>query len=439
MGTYPMKVLIDEHNNEFVPWVSADCIHTNDGLSFEEKFATKIDSSNLKEGKGITITKDGADCTFDVDFGASDNIIDNLDTTIAGQGPLDARQGNILKNMIPTIVDNLTTADPNKVLSANQGVELKKIAVPEGGSAGQVLKKATDDNHSLEWGDAADPNAIVGDGSIMKIIELTYAEYKTLESTGALKEDTEYHIIDVENGTASYMTEAQIQILAATQSKEQFEKLYPVGSVIYNNNNINPQTYLGYGTWELTRTFYGGELVGYGSVENSGTSEEVVTGNQACTFADTRINTKKYTVQSYVPGVIQGEAGTISIYPKGIVGYVKAHVCISGYAEGTTYGFWFQGNGNPLPEGVSLLPSVMFPLYGCFPTVPGYGGAEVTYTYHVDDTVAEDAQFFVNPGFRPYPWSNEAKFYPGKGNVSCHLVVEVYAKGGTNYMWERIS
>ena len=99
MGTYPMKVLIDEHNNEFVPWVSADCIHTNDGLSFEEKFATKIDSSNLKEGKGLTITKDGADCTFDVDFGAGDNIIDNLDTTVAGQGPLDARQGNILKNM----------------------------------------------------------------------------------------------------------------------------------------------------------------------------------------------------------------------------------------------------------------------------------------------------------------------------------------------------
>jgi hypothetical protein len=219
MGTYPMKVLIDEHNNEFVPWVSADCIHTNDGLSFEEKFATKIDSSNLKEGKGITITKDGADCTFDVDFGASDNIIDNLDTTVAGQGPLDARQGNILKNMIPTIVDNLTTADSNKVLSANQGVELKKIAVPEGGIAGQVLKKATDDNHSLEWGDAADPNAIVGDGSIMKIIELTYAEYKTLESNGELKEDTEYHIIDVENGTASYMTEEQIQNMINNTTK----------------------------------------------------------------------------------------------------------------------------------------------------------------------------------------------------------------------------
>ena len=238
MGTYPMKVLIDEHNNEFVPWVSADCIHTNDGLSFEEKFATKIDSSNLKEGKGITITKDGADCTFDVDFGAGDNIIDNLDTTVAGQGPLDARQGNILKNMIPTIVDNLTTADPNKVLSANQGVELKKIAVPEGGSAGQVLKKATDDNHSLEWGDAADPNAIVGNGSIMKIIELTYAEYKTLESNGELQEDTEYHITDVENGTASYMTEEQIQKQIENNVVDNVETTSPVQSLSANQGKI---------------------------------------------------------------------------------------------------------------------------------------------------------------------------------------------------------
>jgi hypothetical protein len=147
-----------------------------------------------------------------VDFGASDNIIDNLDTTVAGQGPLDARQGNILKNMIPTIVDNLTTTDPNKVLSANQGVELKKIAVPEGGSAGQVLKKATDDNHSLEWGDAADPNAIVGDGSIMKIIELTYAEYKTLENNGELKEDTEYHISDMGYAVGISMPASQVEM-----------------------------------------------------------------------------------------------------------------------------------------------------------------------------------------------------------------------------------
>ena len=435
MGTYPMKVLIDEHNNEFVPWVSADCIHTNDGLSFEEKFATKIDSSNLKEGKGITITKNGADCTFDVDFGASDNIIDNLDTTVAGQGPLDARQGNILKNMIPTIVDNLTTADSNKVLSANQGVELKKIAVPEGGSAGQVLKKATDDNHSLEWGDAADPNAIVGDGTIMSIVELSYADYKTLEAAGELKADTEYHITDVENGTATYMTEEQIQEMIDDTKKT----IYPVGSIIYNSNNINPQTYLGYGTWEQTRTFYGGELVGYATVENQAGSDVIVPGGEICTFADTRIPSKKYTVHSYVPGVLKGEAGTVSVYPQGIVGYVKAHMCITGRVNGAVYGLWFKGNGNELPSGVSMLPSYFFPLLGCLPSAGGYGGGEVTYTYHISDSTPIDAQFFVNPSFAPYPYNSAAGFYPGGGSIGCYLMVEAYAKGGTNYMWTRIS
>ena len=210
MAKYPVKMLKDEQNQPFVPLVSAESIYTNDDLSFEEKFATKLEADNLKEGNGIILEQNGNDTTISVDFGATDNIIDNLNTTVAGQGPLDARQGNVLKNMIPIIVDNLDSTDATKVLSANQGHELKEMSVPTGGATGQVLKKASDDDHSLEWGDAADPNAIVGDGSIMKIIELTYAEYKTLESNGELREDTEYHITDVENGTISYMTEEQI-------------------------------------------------------------------------------------------------------------------------------------------------------------------------------------------------------------------------------------
>lgn len=435
MATYPIKMLRDESGKAFVPMVSAESIYTNDSMSFEEKLATKLEPNNLKSSSSVTVVKNGNDCSFEVDFGASDNIIDNLNTTVAGQGPLDARQGNVLKNMIPAIIDNLDSSDPNKTLSANQGRVLKDMSVPTGGATGQVLKKASNNDHELEWGDAADPNAIVGDGSIMKIIELTYAEYKTLESNGQLKDDTEYHITDVENGTASYITEEQI-IEKIDTSKQ---SIYPVGSVIYNSNNVNPQSYLGYGTWELTRTFYGGELLGYGSVENLEGDGGSVNGTQSCTFADTRIKTKKYTIVDYLPGVIQGEAGTISVYTKGIVGYVKAHMCISGYAEGDTYGIWFKGNGNALPTGVTLFPSNFFPLYGCFPTVPGYGGAELTYTYHVSDNTPVDAQFFVNPAFAPYPWNAAAVMYPGKGNVGCHLVVEVYAKGGTNYMWTRKS
>ena len=197
MAKYPVKMLKDEQNQPFVPLVSAESIYTNDDLSFEEKFATKLEADNLKEGNGIILEQNGNDTTISVDFGATDNIIDNLNTTVAGQGPLDARQGNVLKNMIPTIVDNLDSTDATKVLSANQGHELKEMSVPTGGATGQVLKKASNNDHELEWGDAADPNAIVGDGSIMKIIELTYTEYKTLESNGELREDTEYHITDL--------------------------------------------------------------------------------------------------------------------------------------------------------------------------------------------------------------------------------------------------
>jgi hypothetical protein len=227
MAKYPVKMLKDEQNQPFVPLVSAESIYTNDDLSFEEKFATKLEADNLKEGNGIILEQNGNDTTISVDFGATDNIIDNLNTTVAGQGPLDARQGNVLKNMIPTIVDNLDSTDATKVLSANQGHQLKEMSVPTGGATGQVLKKASNNDHELEWGDAADPNAIVGDGSIMKIVELTYAEYKTLESNGQLREDTEYHITDVENGTASYMTNEQIQAQIESNLKN-----YLVGKVL---------------------------------------------------------------------------------------------------------------------------------------------------------------------------------------------------------------
>ena len=225
MGTFPIKVLIDENNEEFIPWMSADGIHTSDGLSFEEKFATKIDASNLKEGTGITIVKDGADCTFNVDFGASDNIIDNLDTTVAGQGSLDARQGSVLKGMIPQIVDNTETADASKVLSANQGHELSKRSVPEGGLAGQVLKKSSDNKHELEWGDAADPNALGGAGSIRKLIDLPYAAYKTLESNGELQDDTEYHINDMDTIPGIGAKASQVEMSDGTNVEENINEL----------------------------------------------------------------------------------------------------------------------------------------------------------------------------------------------------------------------
>ena len=431
MTKYPIKILKDEYNNPFVPMVSAESIHTNDGKSFEDKLATKLEASNLKNSSSVVVVKDGDDCSFEVNFGASDNIIDNLNTTVAGQGPLDARQGNVLKNMIPEIVDNLETVDATKVLSAKQGYELNQRVVPTGGEPGQVLKR-TDDGESLEWGDAADPNAIGGDGSIMKIIELTYAEYKTLESNGEVREDTEYHITDVEGGTASYMTEQEINDIAVAQSKEQFEKLYPVGSVIYNSNGVNPAEYLKYGTWTQTRTFYGGELLGYGVVTSTSSGSAQSASNHY-NFADTSVGSKQYNVVNYLPEVITGQYGALYIKPQNIVGFIESTMYISGHGDGNTVGIWWSSsNGSELPEGVTCLGGSRAPLL-TGPIGSNYGGNSCNYFYQVEDGVTEG--FYINPQYQPYGGA----ITPSNGGVGCRLNVKVFAKAGTNYMWTRIS
>ncbi len=126
MSKYPIKMLKDEEGKPFVPLVSADTIYTNEDISYQDALDKKLEISNLKSSDSVIIKTNGNDATFEVDFGATDNIIDNLNTTVAGQGPLDAHQGYVLKNMIPAIADNLTTSDANKTLSANQGVVLNE-------------------------------------------------------------------------------------------------------------------------------------------------------------------------------------------------------------------------------------------------------------------------------------------------------------------------
>lgn len=295
MGSYPIKVLKDEQGTPFVPLVSSDSIQTPDGKTLDDKLQTKLEIDDIRAGQYIKLDEMDDKITINVDLPASANTINNLTTEEAGQGALDAYQGKVLKDSIPVLADDLETNDANKALTARQGKILSDMSVPTGGKTGQVLKKSSDNNHELEWGDAADPNAIVGDGSIMSIVELTYEEYKELESTNNVRTDTEYHITNVENGTTTYITESDINIIVESKAKEQFEKLYPVGSVIYNSNGTNPIEYLGYGNWQQTRTFYGGELLGYGiaSITDSGTQQAAGT-NYA--FSDTSVGPKEYNV-----------------------------------------------------------------------------------------------------------------------------------------------
>lgn len=127
MATYPIKMLKDENNNPFVPLVSTECIKDPGGQSLDQKLANKLESNNIKAGDNtINISTSGNNVSITANLPAGSTLIDNLTTTTAGQGALDAHQGKVLKDLIPTIVDDLTSTDATKALSAKQGYTLNQ-------------------------------------------------------------------------------------------------------------------------------------------------------------------------------------------------------------------------------------------------------------------------------------------------------------------------
>jgi hypothetical protein len=210
MATYPIKMLKDEEGKAFVPLISIDSVQNTEGKNINELLETKLETKNIKAGSQISIKTEGNNVIIS-NSSEGMQLIDNLDANVSGLGALDARQGKVLKESIPEIVNNLTTIDSNKALSAHQGYVLAGRVAPTGGAAGQVLKKASDSDYSFEWGDAADPNAIGGDGTIKKIVELSYQDYLDLKDNGQLDEATEYHINDwTESGYSEIKAEQVI-------------------------------------------------------------------------------------------------------------------------------------------------------------------------------------------------------------------------------------
>ena len=210
MATYPIKMLKDEEGKPFVPLISLDSVQGTEGKNINEILDTKLETTNIKAGSQISIKTEGNNVIIS-NSAEGMQLIDNLDTNASGVGALDARQGKVLKESIPEIVNNLTTIDSKKALSAHQGYVLAGRVAPTGGSTGQVLKKASDSDYSFEWGDAADPNAIGGDGTIKRIVELSYKDYLDLKDNGQLDETTEYHINDwTESGYSEIKAEQVI-------------------------------------------------------------------------------------------------------------------------------------------------------------------------------------------------------------------------------------
>lgn len=220
MARYSIKMLKDENGNPFVPLVNTEGIKNNDGESLDSILSRKLETSNIKAGSNITINEDNGNITINSTGGGgggSTTLIDNLTTSDPNQGALDARQGKVLKDSIPQVINNVTTVDTNKALSAYQGylldhkfndyLPLNKLAnnlttsVDKVGQyaldayQGKVLKVSID-SLSKKIDSVEDNQIISSDKSINDIVTLTKEEYKQLIDDDSINETTYYNILD---------------------------------------------------------------------------------------------------------------------------------------------------------------------------------------------------------------------------------------------------
>ena len=125
MANYPIKVLVDEQGQEFIPISSTGALLDPTGQNLDTILASKLETNSIIAGSGITLNKNTTNHTVEINCSLPGvSVIDNLTTTTAGQGSLDAYQGYVLnttKVNISDIVNNVTSTDADKPLSAYQG------------------------------------------------------------------------------------------------------------------------------------------------------------------------------------------------------------------------------------------------------------------------------------------------------------------------------
>lgn len=112
----------------------------------------------------------------------------------------------------PDPINNLTTSESGQgALDAYQGYILAGRSIPTGGSTGQVLAKKNGSDYQVEWVDKDGKDVVISDGSITKIVGLTYAEYKELESKNEIDPSTQYYINDMAENNITFITEEEIE------------------------------------------------------------------------------------------------------------------------------------------------------------------------------------------------------------------------------------
>lgn len=119
-----IKLLRDEEGEAFLPLTSIDAVLGADGETFNQALDAKIGPSDIKAGNNVTVSTSGNTVTINAVVPTVPKVINNVTTSSSGQGVLDAYQGKVLNDKIPTVVDVLNSTATNQALSANQGKKL---------------------------------------------------------------------------------------------------------------------------------------------------------------------------------------------------------------------------------------------------------------------------------------------------------------------------